>query len=214
MLAGKKAALAKLHRTLELLKLTTAYAHWEKAFKLTVDKFKQRSLVNQGTSMVSSVYLALSLAERGAHWGVLLAKPTFGLLFRVAPPSDNSHSAYCTYTLHLLPLGSSNKSLFWQSWIPGTEKKKKKCARGLNGWRCGAYKDPRPQARRHQQSCSVLLYRTQSKINAAVLCSADCQLSELPAPRSLLLQARVAEATSVTNRSNGRGQRRGRVLWG
>lgn len=124
MLAGKKAALAKLHRTLELLKLTTAYAHWEKAFKLTVDKFKQRSLVNQGTSMVSSVYLALSLAERGAHWGVLLAKPTFGLLFRVAPPSDNSHSAYCTYTLHLLPLGSSNKSLFWQSWIPGTEKNK------------------------------------------------------------------------------------------
>lgn len=88
--------------------------------QLTVNKFKQQSLVNQGTSMVSSVYLELSLAERGAHWGVLLAQPTFRLLFRVAPPPGGSHSAHGIYTLHLLPLGSSNKPLFWQSWIPGT----------------------------------------------------------------------------------------------
>lgn len=82
--------------------------------QLTVNKVKQQSLVNQGTSMVSSVYLELSLAERGTHRGALLAKPTFGLLFRAAPPSGDSHSAHCIYTPHLLPLGSSNKPLFWQ----------------------------------------------------------------------------------------------------
>lgn len=129
------------------------------------------------------------------------------------------HLVHRIYTLYSPTPGLTNRPLLWQFWIPGmlSSQPKKKCAHDLNGWRGGAYEDPRPQARCHrrQQSCSVLLYRTQGKINFAVLRSADCHLRVLPAPRPLLLlQVRMAEATFVINRSNRRSQRRARVLQG